>query len=282
MTVLKTRILIGSAMLALFFSILYLDHFFSTDIFIALISLFIGSVGLLEFYKMARGEGVSPFRISGLICGILIFLNVWLSVRGEQTDSFNLLNTGILVILLFIVFLVQGFRGNLSEALKNISVTILGVLYVFFLLSFSMALYHIPGGNGVFDFLFVVLISKVADIGGYLFGRKYGKHKLSPNISPKKSVEGLIFGLVLSVVVAWVLCSLTGKWIVSWQWITPFALIVSMAGVFGDLAESLLKRGVNVKDSGNYIPEFGGVLDVIDSLLVSVPVAYYLLVLFKF
>lgn len=277
MTVLKTRILIGSAMLALFFGILYLDHLFKTDIFIALVSLFIGSVGLLEFYKMAKAEGVSPFRVSGLICGIIIFVNVWLSVRGKQTANCNLLNTGTLVILLFLVFFVQGFRGNLNEALKNISVTILGVLYVFFLLSFSMALYHIPGGNGVFDFLFVVLISKVADIGGYLFGRKYGKRKLSATISPKKSVEGLIFGLVLSVIVAWVLCILTGKWIVSWQWITPFTLVVSTAGVFGDLAESLLKRGVKVKDSGSYIPEFGGVLDVIDSLLVSIPVAYYLL-----
>ncbi|MGR3177880.1 MAG: phosphatidate cytidylyltransferase [Candidatus Anammoxibacter sp.] len=281
MTVLKTRISLGSAMLALFFGILYLDNLLSTDIFIGLVALFIGSVGLLEFYKMAEEEGVSPFRIPGVICGIVIFVNVWLSTRGDQACSYHLLNTGAIVILVFAAFVVQGLRGDFSNALKDISVTIFGVLYVFFFLSFLMALYHLPGGNGVFDFLFVVLVSKVADIGGYLFGRKFGKHKLSPRISPKKTVEGLVCGLVLSVIVAWLLCLLTGKWIISWPWLTPFALIVALAGVFGDLAESLLKRSANVKDSGNYIPTFGGALDVIDSLLISMPVAYYFLVFVK-
>ncbi|MGR3219349.1 MAG: phosphatidate cytidylyltransferase [Candidatus Anammoxibacter sp.] len=281
MTVLQTRISLGSAMLALLFGILYLDNLLSTDIFIGIVALFIGSVGLLEFYKMAGEDGASPFRIPGLICGILIFINVWLSTRGEQACRYHLLNTGTIVILVFAVFVMQGLRGDLSNALRDISVTIFGVLYVFFFLSFLMALYHLPGGNGVFDFLFVVLVSKVADIGGYLFGRKFGKHKLSPRVSPKKTVEGLIFGLVLSVAVAWLLSILSGKWIISWQWITPFALVVGIAGVFGDLAESLLKRGAKVKDSGNFIPTFGGVLDVIDSLLISMPVAYYFLIFVK-
>lgn len=281
MTVLKTRISLGSAMLGAFFGILYLDNLFNTDIFIGLVALSVGSVGLLEFYKMAKEDGASPFRTSGLICGIIIFINIWLSSRNEQTHNSNLLNTGTLVILIFLVFLMQGFSGNLSCSVKNISVTIFGVLYVFFLLSFSMSLYHLPSGNGAYDFLFVVLVSKVADIGGYLFGKKFGKHKLSPNVSPKKTVEGLIFGLVLSVIAAWLLCLVSGKWIISWPWITPFALIVSMAGVFGDLTESLLKRGFNVKDSGNCIPAFGGVLDVIDSLLISMPVAYYFLIFAK-
>lgn len=281
MTVLQTRISFGTAMLAAFFLILYLDHFFNTDIFLGCTSLFLGIVGLLEFYKIVKDDDITPLKIPGLICGILIFFNVWISARAEQPGQFNLLNTGTLVILVFLVFFIQGFKGNLTDTLKNISVTIFGVLYVFFLLSFVMAILHMPGGNGVYDFLFVVLVSKVADIGGYLFGRKFGKHKMTPNVSPKKSVEGLIFGLFLSIAVAWLLSYFTDKWILPWQWLTPFALLVSCAGVFGDLAESLIKRGVKVKDAGSCVPEFGGVLDIIDSLLISMPVAYYLLIFAK-
>ncbi len=281
MTVLQTRISFGSAMMAAFLLVLYLDHYFKTDICIGSVSLFIGVVGLLEFYKIVKDDDVSPLKIPGLICGILIFLNVWFTAKTGKVGNGALLNTAPLVILIFWVFFVQGFKKDLSGTLKNISVTIFGVLYVFFLLSFVMAILHFPGGNGIFDFLFVVLVSKVADIGGYLFGRKFGKHKMSPRVSPKKSIEGLAFGLVLSVIVGWLLCSLTGRWIVPGQWIIPFTLVVSIAGVFGDLAESLIKRGVKVKDAGSCVPEFGGVLDIIDSLLVSMPVAYFILVLVK-
>ena len=268
-------------MLAAFFLILYLDHFFKTDICIGFVSLFIGVVGLLEFYKIVKSDDVSPLKIPGLICGIFIFLNVWYTSRSGKIGNGAILNTAPLVLLIFLVFIIQGFKDDLSGTLKNISVTIFGVLYVFFLLSFVMAIIHFPGGNGVFDFLFVVLISKVADIGGFLFGRKFGKHKMSPKISPKKSIEGLVFGLILSVIVGWLLCFLTGVWILPWQWIIPFTLVVSIAGVFGDLAESLIKRGVKVKDTGSCVPEFGGVLDIIDSLLVSMPMAYFILVLVK-
>lgn len=281
MTILQTRISLGSTMLAAFFGILYLDHLLSTDIFIGFTALFLGSIGLLEFYKIAKEDGASPFKILGLLFGVIIFSNIWLSARTEQSANHHFLNNGFLATLIFLIFLAQGFRRNLSDALKNISVTIFGVFYVFFLLSYAMVLFHFPGGNGVFDFLFVVLVAKVADIGGYLFGRKFGKHKLSPVISPKKTVEGLIAGIVLSIISAWLLCLISGKWITSWQLLTPFALVVSIAGVFGDLAESMLKRGTNVKDSGNYIPEFGGVLDIVDSLLISMPAAYYFLVFFK-
>ncbi len=278
MTVLKTRFAYGTIMLAFFFGILYMDNRLDTDIFLGLLTLFVGCIGLLEFYKMAKSDDITPFKLTGLICGCIIFLNIWFSARSKQADPLYLLNSGTLVILVFLTLFIQGFRCGIPNAIKNMSVTIFGVMFVFFLLSFSMLLYHSPAGNGLYDFLFVVLVSKVADIGGYLFGRKIGKRKLSPNISPKKTVEGLICGLLLSVIVAWVLSLSTGKWITPWQWLTPFALVVSFSGVLGDLAESLLKRSANVKDSGGYIPTFGGVLDVIDSLLVSMPVAYYFLI----
>lgn len=284
--VLKTRISLGAAMLAAFFGILGLDCLFGTDIFIGCLALFVGSIGLLEFYKLVKNGGISPFKIPGLICGIILFISVWLSIRdGDVWTTRTLplhsymLNAGFLVALIFWAFIAQGLKGEISDVLKNISITVFGVLYVFFLLSFAMALRHLPGGNGLYAFLFVVLIAKVGDIGGYLFGRRFGRRKLFPIISPNKSVEGLISGLVLSVIIAWLLCCVTGIWIISWPWVTPFALVVSFSGMLGDLAESLIKRDANIKDAGAYIPTFGGALDVIDSLLVGMPVGYYFLVL---
>jgi len=279
-TILQTRIFFGTAMLAVFFLVLYLDHIFDTDICLGSVSLFVGIKGMLEFCKIVKDDDITPLKTTGLACGILIFMNVWFFARSGNAGG-ALLHTGVLVILVFMSLFVQGIKGKLADSLKNVSVTIFGVLYVFFPLSFGMAILHLPGGNGVFDFLFIVLVSKVADIGGFLFGRKFGKHKMTPNVSPKKSIEGLAFGLFLSIVVAWLLCIVTGRWIVPWQWITPFAIIVSVAGVYGDLAESMIKRGVKVKDAGSCVPEFGGVLDIVDSLLISMPVAYYILVFVK-
>ncbi len=264
-------------MLAAFFAVLYVDKLFDTDICIGLVTLFIGSVGLLEFCKIVKNDETTPFKIPGLICGIAIFLSVWFSARGSIADLDESLIPGILVALIFLAFFAQGIKGSLPDALRNISITIFGVLYVFFLISYTMSVYHLPGGNGVFDFLFVVLVSKVADIGGYLVGRKFGKHKMSPVISPKKSIEGLIAGLLMSVGVAWGMCLVADTWIISWQLLTPFALLVGFSGVLGDLAESMIKRGADVKDAGSVVPTFGGVLDIIDSLLVSMPVAYYFL-----
>lgn len=284
--VLRTRISLGAAMLAAFFGVLGLDHLFGTDIFLGIVAICVGSVGILEFYSIARGEGISPFRVSGLICGIFLFINIWFSVRDVSiwpTHLFplhnHLLVMGFLVLPIFWTFFAQGIKADISGVLKNISVTIFGIFYVFFLLSFAMALRHLPDGIGPYAFLFVVLISKVGDIGGYLFGRRYGKRKLSPVISPNKSIEGLVFGLALSLIIAWLFCFISGKWIIPWEWVAPFALVVGLSAALGDLAESLIKRGANVKDSGGYIPAFGGILDVIDGLLVSMPVGYYLLVL---
>ena len=106
----------------------------------------------------------------------------------------------IFLVLIFWLLLIQAFKRGTKDAVKNISVTIFGILYIFFLLSFAVTLRYLP--NGVCILIMVLLVSKFGDIGGYLLGRKYGKHKLAKVISPNKTIEGACFSLLFSVLIA--------------------------------------------------------------------------------
>lgn len=117
------------------------------------------------------------------------------------------------------------------------------------------------------------------DTGAFMLGRYFGKHKLAPNISPGKTIEGLIGGLLLAIIVAAI-----GAWLLRiplnhWPNLLIIAILVSLASVIGDLFESMIKREAGVKDSGDWLPGHGGLLDRIDSLLCAIPV-YTLGILF--
>ena len=127
--------------------------------------------------------------------------------------------------------------------------------------------------------MFLVLMIgtvKVGDIGAYAVGSTLGRHKLVPTLSPKKTVEGLIGALAGGLAAALAIGCLWGRF--AWTDMVLFGVAVSLAGVLGDLAESLVKRACGAKDSGA-IPGFGGVLDILDSILGAAPVAYLALVL---
>jgi len=128
--------------------------------------------------------------------------------------------------------------------------------------------------------LWLILSTKASDMGGYLFGRKYGKNPVAPRLSPAKSVEGTVAAVIASGVMA----VLLSFWLVPQ---IPLMLVVlaglamGLLGFFGDLLESGLKRWARVKDSGTWLPQFGGVLDLIDSLLLAGPACYFILLLGK-
>jgi phosphatidate cytidylyltransferase len=259
---------------------------------------------LVEFYAMCESRGMSPFHRFGTICGGAISLASWITVPGTiswfvaklelapGTAAFLRAWVGRDLVLLLAICAVfgalwlQATKRDNARTFESISTTLFGILYVPFLSSFLFALRHLgedgtlagphwnTTGGGLL--LSCLCVSKLADVGGYLVGRSFGKHRLIPRISPKKSYEGLAGGLVLSVGAAFLLnhygCL---PFDASWK-VTLFALLVGGMGVLGDLAESLLKRGSGQKDTGNYIPGFGGILDVVDSILLSAPVAYFL------
>jgi phosphatidate cytidylyltransferase len=139
----------------------------------------------------------------------------------------------------------------------------------------------VPGGAGIPLLAFAVAITKLTDIGAYVSGKLLGRHKLSPLISPKKTWEGLVGGVLVAMVasvglVKWFPQAL-GSLVGIHAWI--LGLVLSGASVIGDLGESVVKRDAHVKDSGSFIPGIGGALDLVDSLLFSLPVFYGYLVL---
>ncbi|MCF6156747.1 MAG: hypothetical protein E3K36_16260 [Candidatus Brocadia sp.] len=279
MSTLQTRIIFGVILFAMFFGILVLDSLYSTDIGFGCLAILAGGIGLNEFYHIASKNGFSPFRISGIAAGVWLSVSYWLSIRTNSGIDYHFFRHETIVILIFWLLLIQAFTRNTKDAIKNIAVTLFGIFYVVFLLSFAIALRHFP--NGLCIVILVLLVSKFGDIGGYLFGRKYGKHKLAKVISPNKTIEGACFSLFSSILIALIFNLAPQARVMSLPWSLLFGVTVGFSALLGDLAESLLKRDANVKDSSRLVPAFGGVLDVIDCLLVSMPVAYYFFVFFK-
>ncbi len=276
MSVLKTRIILGAAMLLGFCGIVFFDYSFDSDIGLGLVGLLAGGLCLFEFYNIIEKKGFAPFKASGIVGGVVVFLGLWLSVYEEGLKP---ICACIFFPVIFWLFCVQAFKRGIDDTIKNVSVTFFGIIYIYFFLSFIMSIRYMP--NGLSLILFVLLITKGGDIGGYLFGRKFGRHKLT-SFSPNKTIEGAAFALFSSLLIAIGLNTIPGMKILPFYVIIPFGLIVGASGICGDLIESIIKRDMEVKDSSSTIPAFGGLLDILDSLLISIPVAYYFLVIIRY
>jgi phosphatidate cytidylyltransferase len=152
-------------------------------------------------------------------------------------------------------------------------------LYIPFLLSHVLLLFHLPAGRRWIFFLFIVIFA--GDTGAYYAGHRWGKHKLWPTVSPGKTIEGAVGGLVSSLAAALLaggaLLSLESSDII---FLFSLGLLLSLAGQLGDLMESMLKRVSHVKDAGGILPGHGGLLDRLDSLIFAFPLTYYAVVFF--
>lgn len=177
---------------------------------------------------------------------------------------------------LFVFFLYGMLRKrDLRDSAFDVSFKVLGIVYIALPLSYLAYVRGLP--NGEYWILFLLFVIWANDTCAYFTGKTFGKRKLLPEISPKKTVEGAIGGLLGGAVVA-----LVFNWYLDTGLGTAGAVGLSAAigviGMIGDLAESLLKRGAGVKDSGTILPGHGGMLDRIDSLLFPIPFLYYFLI----
>lgn len=175
-----------------------------------------------------------------------------------------------------------------GKSIENLSAAALSILYVGGLLGFLVQLRLLPvagdvAHGGMFAMLSMIVVAKATDIGAYTVGRLAGRHKMAPLLSPGKTWEGVIGGLAFGIggsmlafgPLANALEVELATTIFPWSVVViGYALLVGIAGIIGDLAESMLKRDAAVKDSSSWLPGFGGVLDLLDSLLVAAPVAY--------
>jgi phosphatidate cytidylyltransferase len=170
-----------------------------------------------------------------------------------------------------------------SRQIEHLAASAFAMLYVGLLFSFLVELRFVgPGGGwGLAALVSLILIVKLADVGAYVVGRLVGRRKLAPRLSPGKTIEGSVGGLLFAVGGSWlalvVLFPLIAREstpeIGPAQWL-GYGLTVAVGGMFGDLAESLVKRELGRKDSSDWMPGFGGVLDLVDSLLLAAPLAY--------
>lgn len=240
--------------------------------FFSLVTIMLIGLALYEFYTMVEKKEIFVYRYFGLILGIAVPLSIHLKMGGFIQDIEPLL---IVLISLFTV-MVQLTRRENKEALKKMSVTLFGILYISWFFSFILKIKFLEGGAMLTAFL--IFVTKSGDIGAYVVGSLAGKHALIPRISPKKSVEGFIGGLFTSFIVA--LSFKPFLTFLHYRHIVILGIVLGFLGQMGDLSESLIKRDCDVKDAGLIFPGLGGALDVMDSLLFTTPVFYFYIMIF--
>ncbi len=256
-------------------------------VWFSLLILFLVLVGQSEFYRIVEIKGVTPMKITGYT------LATFLVVVAHFSNEYYL-NLFLTMAILFI-FIMQLYRRDVKTAISTISSTIVSIVYVAWLISHAILLRNIgnelvgkygivvqkiadlitrPDYMGLAYVILVVATTFLADTAAYFVGKTWGRHKLAPVVSPKKTWEGAIAGVISSIIVA-----LLTKYIMGIKmdalYIGILGLLLGIFGILGDLSESLLKRDVDIKDSGNIFPGHGGVLDRLDSLMFNVPITYY-------
>jgi phosphatidate cytidylyltransferase len=240
--------------------------------------LFIGVIALaaqIEFYAAVRTNGYRPMVLFGLLGGIGALVGTY--VQGA--DAIRQAPVAIPAALGLTVVATFAWYGSQetppSDPWRNGLVTILGVAWIPALLALVLPMAELERSDRL-QIIIVILIAVAAfDIGSYFVGRALGSRKLSPVLSPNKTVEGLIGGIIATVIVALLAAALVEVFDLGTALAVAVGVII--ASPLGDLAESLMKRSLGIKDMGQLIPGHGGVLDRIDSYLFAVPIAYLVL-----
>ena len=256
-------------------------------------------VGLLEFYGMVEESSLPRFKWLGLAGGVTLVSTQFIYLSGLAKAQLGEptmggaaeLELGVFAVVLLALLVRRVFAHPAPPLFSMVGHTMLGVLYVSWLLGFLLKIYFLATPTGVgFDpgycLLFFILATKCSDIGAFLLGSMIGRHKMIPKVSPAKTWEGLVGALLLSTTAAMLMAHYWGA--AKLGGMTPLhaaALgpLLGIGAVLGDLVESVLKRDSGVKDSGSFFPGIGGILDLLDSLLFNAPLMflYLRLVLFN-
>ncbi len=246
-----------------------------------LLFLAITVLSLLEFYKLIKNSawGLQPQVITGVVAGIVLYAT-------NYAVAFNHANSRILAlnsIPILAIFIGELYRKQ-QNPFGNIAFTLLGVAYL--ALPYALVPYlatHINGSGGTGEFypwlIFgCFMIVWANDSWAYLGGRWLGKHKLFERISPGKTWEGSIVGGIVALLFAYLMSIFLPKYtLIDWLSIAAIMIVTS---TLGDLVESMLKRSLGVKDSGNMLPGHGGILDRFDGMYLAIPAIWAYLTLF--
>jgi phosphatidate cytidylyltransferase len=253
--------------------------FFRTNGALVLITL-ISVLTLKEFYQLMHASGYDPFDKFGMVFGALITLGPWIEVKvGWPVHA--------LLPLALIVFAFRLLGERTPETrVESLASTLFGLAYVPLLLQYLVAIVTplkaddpvSPDGRLLLC-LWLVAVTKFCDTGALLSGMAFGRHKMSPQISPKKTWEGAVGGVIISMGIGALIAWLARDYFPPHM--TPLvaalgALPIAVVGIVADLVESVLKRRANMKDSGATIPGIGGMFDLSDSIILVAPIGYFL------
>jgi len=260
---------------------LFSGNRYVSDTTVIVVMLLLTAFGLAEFYGLVAKRGMVCFRgfgIAGgltLMAGTFMHLHGWLGISGTpaRVNDFE-----TLFIIVFVLGLcVRQFLCKTNTAgMQAIGMTLLGLMYVPWLLNFIQKIHFFPGIQGNHYVVYFILVTKFSDCGAYAVGSLIGRHKMIPRISPGKTWEGFGGAILGSVVASLVYAHFAGDRLQGMNSMHAIILgvVLSVAAVVGDLIESLFKREAGMKDSGKLFPGIGGILDLLDSLLFNAPLMY--------
>jgi phosphatidate cytidylyltransferase len=273
---LRTRLLVGTVLAALAVVLLLFDP---PPYFPCLLVILLG-LGLAAVHELLDLLGPrQPARwlcYAGVVGLIAANWPAHLPATGQREPNPWLWMAWAVAALIFAAFVVEMARFHEpGEATVRLALTVWLVAYLGLLPSFLAQLRWLPGEAGLAALLLTIFVPKGGDVGAYFTGRLLGRHPMTPVLSPKKTWEGAAGGLAASVLAAVALNRLGPTCLLNPGWAeVGFGLTVGIAGMIGDLAESLIKRDCRQKDASQTVPGFGGVLDVVDAVLLAAPVAY--------
>jgi phosphatidate cytidylyltransferase len=272
---LKTRLIVGTLLIAALLAALWID--LHLDFAYASFSILVlaGTAGAVEWTRI-MGEGKSTYPLllvsAAVLYPVMECLRIVKAWSGHGSDA--------LFISIFLLMLLGRavFSGHVQDGLDRVARTLLGFVMLFLYYRLVPVLLDRDAGGGLRAAYVLVLTSKSCDMGAFLIGYTLGKRKLIPRVSPGKTLAGALGGIASSAAVGGATLSLMLGDTVAFGIL--FGVVSGAVTMLSDLAESLVKRCAGVKDSSALLPHFGGVLDMIDSLILAAPVGYLLLTAF--
>lgn len=270
----KTRVITGAILIIGLILILWINIPLVDTIFITALSI----LGMYEYNKAFKSAGYHPIEIYGYLSCLAILL------IGIGIDS----NITILIARIAIpAILMCTFMYSILKKLKvtaiDVAITLLSIVYIPFLFSFLKLILMME--NGRLFIWFVIMGAFACDTCAYLIGCKFGKRKLCPDVSPKKTVEGSIAGII-GVIIAYIIIYFIARYVLNISLnigiIVIMAFASSIMGQFGDLSASSIKRCCKIKDFGSIMPGHGGILDRCDSILFVAPIVYMVIKVFMY
>lgn len=288
---LRTRLIVGVSLIAALVVLGWLDHRAALPgAWLLPVVVAFTLLATREILVLFAAKGLAPVAAVVYVGNLIVVLSPFaLAVDPQGKIPENAARLGgsaeptlwALAIAIALVLLAEmgRYRGP-GKIIENLGAAIFAVVYLGFLLSFAVRL-RLEWGIGALASLIVVV--KMGDTGAYFCGKAFGRHRMAPRLSPNKTLEGALGAIIFSALASWAV----------FQWLVPylsppnqtpngastllaslgFGILIGLVGMVGDLAESLLKRDTALKDSSSWVPGLGGVLDILDSLLVAAPVA---------